>query len=72
MRRFDGPALFAALDRQRMARALTWDQVGREIGVSPSTIKRTQRSGRMEVDGMLAMVGWLRVPVEVFVRETDG
>ena len=68
-RRFDASALFAAMDRQRAARGLTWDQVGREIGVSAATIRRTQRGGRMEVDGMLAMVGWLGVPVETFVRD---
>lgn len=71
MRRFDPPALFRALDRQRTARRLTWDQVARDIGVSEATLKRTQRGGRMEVDGMLAMVAWLGVPVETFVRESD-
>jgi transcriptional regulator with XRE-family HTH domain len=69
MRRFDAPALFAALDRQRVARGLSWDQVAREIGVSVATIKRTKGGGRMEVDGMLALVAWLGVPVEDFVRE---
>ena len=71
MRRFDGSALFAALDRQRTARRLTWEEVGREIGVSAATIKRTQRGGRMEVDGILALVAWLGVPVETFVRDSD-
>jgi transcriptional regulator with XRE-family HTH domain len=71
MRRFDAPALFAALDQQRTARGLTWDQVAREIGVSAATIKRTQHVGRMEVDGMLAMVSWLGVPVETFVRDSE-
>ena len=70
MRRFDPAALFAALDQQRIARGLSWDQLAREIGVSAATMKRTQQGGRMEVDGMLAMVGWLGVPVETFVRDT--
>ena len=43
-----------------------------EIGVSVSTIARTQKGGRMEVDGMLAMVAWLNVPVETFVRESEN
>jgi len=71
LRRFDASALFTALDRQRIDRGLTWDQVGREIGVSAATIKRTQLGGRMEVDGMLAMVAWLGLSVETFVRETE-
>ena len=70
MRRFDASALFAALDEQRIARDMTWDQVAREIGVSTATIKRTRFGGRMEVDGMLAMVGWLNVAVERFVSDS--
>ena len=69
MRRFDPKALYAALDRQRLARELTWQQVAREIGVSASTITRTRTGGRLEVDGMLAMVSWLGLPVEHFVRD---
>jgi hypothetical protein len=68
--RFDAPALFDALDRQRSARHLTWEQVAAEIGVNSATIKRTRDGGRMEVDGMLAMVSWLGVPVETFVRRS--
>jgi transcriptional regulator with XRE-family HTH domain len=71
MRRFDAAALFTAMDAQRVARGMTWEQVGREIGVSAATIQRARRGGRMEVDGMLAMVGWLGVPVETFVRDSE-
>ena len=69
MKRFDSAALFKAIDDQRCSRDMTWNAVAAEIGVSVSTIKRTRQGGRMEVDGMLAMVGWLSVPVEHFVRE---
>ena len=68
MPRFDSRALYHALDKQRTERGMTWEQVAREIGVASSTIRRTARGGRMEVDGMLAMVRWLNVPVETFVR----
>lgn len=70
MVRFDPQALFAALDRQRTARGLTWTQVAAETGVSAATMTRTKSGGRLEVDGMLAMVRWLGVPVETFVRES--
>jgi transcriptional regulator with XRE-family HTH domain len=70
MIRFDAAALYEALDRERNARRMTWDQVASEIGVSTATIKRTRLGGRMEVDGMLAMVRWLDAPVEKFVRES--
>jgi hypothetical protein len=32
-------------------------------------ITRIKNGGRMEVDGMLAMVAWLGVTVETFVRD---
>jgi len=68
--RFDAQALFAALDTRREERGLTWNQVAAEIGVAEATIKRTRLGGRMEVDGMLAMVKWLGVPVETFTHKT--
>jgi hypothetical protein len=71
MVRFDPRALYAALDTQRRARMLSWTQVAAEIGVSAATITRTRSGGRLEVDGMLAMVRWLGVPVETFVRESQ-
>jgi len=70
MKRFDAQALYRALDEQRRTRGLSWREAADEIGVSVSTILRTQQGGRMEVDGMLAMVEWLGVPVETFVRES--
>lgn len=67
MRRFDAAALYDALDAERTRRGATWAQIAREMGVSPSTVTRTRLGGRMEVDGMLAMVGWLGMSVETFV-----
>jgi transcriptional regulator with XRE-family HTH domain len=70
MLRFDSQALYAALDAKRTSLGMTWAQVASEIGLSAATIARTRTGGRMEVDGMLAMVGWLKVPVETFVRDS--
>lgn len=69
VKRFDSKALYQALDEKRKSLDLSWREVANEIGVSVSTITRTQSGGRMEVDGMLAMVAWLGVPVESFIRE---
>ena len=68
MLRFDSKALYVTLDKQRAERGMTWKQVAAEIGVATTTITRTKTGGRLEVDGMLAMVAWLGVPVERFVR----
>ena len=72
MRRFDSKALYQALDEKRKSRELSWPEVAMQIGVSVSTLTRTQWGGRMEVDGMLAMVAWLGVPVENFVRDVTS
>jgi len=66
--RFDGEALYAALDSQRCSRGMSWRQVALEVGVSVSTLTRTKQGGRLEVDGMLAMVRWLGRTVESFTR----
>lgn len=71
MRRFDTRALHLALDAQRQERGLTWEQAAREVGVSASTLRRTALGGRLEVDGMLLMVGWLGRTVESFTREVE-
>ena len=70
MRRFDSTALYHAMDQKRHDRGMTWADISKEIHASVSTIRRTTEGGRMEVDGMIAMVDWLGVPVETFVRET--
>jgi transcriptional regulator with XRE-family HTH domain len=64
--RFDARALYAALDAQRLARGMTWREVAREVGVSASSLTRTKEGGRLEVDGMLAMVRWLGRTAESF------
>ena len=72
MLRFDAKALYQAIDEKRRAQDMTWEQVSSAIGISAATIRRTREGGRMEVDGMLAMVRWLGVTVETFVRESAG
>ncbi len=70
--RFNSAALYEALDRQRLSRGMSWTQVADEIGVSVSTVTRTKLGGRMEVDGMLAMVRWLGRTVESFTFGYDS
>ena len=70
MIRFDSQALHQALDERRRARGLSWKEVASETGVSTATLTRTRLGGRMEVDGVLAMVTWLGTTVESFARST--
>ena len=70
--RFDRPALYAALDAQRCARGISWQQISREIGVAASTLVATKSPGPMETDGMLAMVRWLGYSPKSFIRGSEG
>lgn len=63
---FDVQALWAALDEQRRARSLSWAEIGRATGVSPSTLTRTQHATDLEADGMVQMTRWLGVAPEAF------
>jgi len=38
---------------------VTWQQVAHESGVSAQTIQRTKGQAQFEVDGILALTGWL-------------
>lgn len=67
-RRFDPPALYAALDAERTRRGLSWRQLAEQTGVAEGTLRRTRRPGRFEADGVLAMAQWLGRPVEDFTR----
>lgn len=72
MKRFDSKALHQALDEERLRREMSWAEVSKELGVSASTIRRIKDGGRMEVDGMIAMVDWLGAQVETWLHGHRG
>jgi uncharacterized protein YfiM (DUF2279 family) len=79
---FSIAALYAALDAQRVARGLSWQQVAREVSgrfdqspatpVSPSTLRGLCTKGSVEGDGVLQMLSWLRRSAESFVPGSDA
>jgi hypothetical protein len=78
---FSIAALYAALDAQRQARGLSWQQVAREISpqfgraparpISPSTLTGMPTRAVLEGDGVLQMLRWLRRTPESFVPGCD-
>src|SRR5574342_887839 len=70
--RINVPALYAALDAVRASRELSWRQLAREVGVSPSTFSRLANRLKPDVDAFVAMVRWLRVPAERFMIGEEG
>jgi hypothetical protein len=59
VRRLHPAALYAALDAERRRHGVTWQQVAHGSGVSAQRIQRTKGQARFEVDGILALTGWL-------------
>lgn len=70
--RIDVGGLYAALDAERIARGLSWRQMAKEIGVSPSLLSRLGNDLRPDADGFATLVSWLNMPAEQFMIEADG
>jgi hypothetical protein len=76
--KFDLKALHRALNQKRSIRGMSWQQVAGEMAgsieghghrISATTITRTALGGTMEADGVLAMVTWLGLSCNDFVRD---
>lgn len=63
----DVAALYASLDAERQARKLSWRQLAKEIGVSPSLLSRLGNGYRPDADGFATLVRWLGMPAEQFM-----
>lgn len=69
--RINVPALYAALDAQRAATGLSWRQLAKDRGLSPSTFTRMANGHRPDVDAFAALVRWLDQPAERFITTDD-
>src|SRR5262249_20258894 len=54
-------------------RGLSWRQLAKDIGVSPSLLSRLGNEMRPDADGFATLVRWLNMPAEEFMvdRDTD-
>jgi hypothetical protein len=66
--RFETKKLHAALNVQRVARGLTWQQVGREIGLGAATLTHLSKGGRTGFPHVMRITRWLGRPVAQFTR----
>jgi hypothetical protein len=65
---FDSPALYRVLNGRRQFHGLSWNEVSKKIGVAASTIRRLEKGGPMETDGILAMLRWVEKVPEDFIQ----
>lgn len=66
--RFDTRKVYAALNAQRSERNLTWAQVGKELGLSASSLAYLAKGGRTSFPGVMRMTGWLKQPALEFTQ----
>ena len=69
--KIDVRGLYAALDAERESRGLSWRQLAKEIGVSPSLLSRLGNDMRPDADGFATLVRWLNMPAEEFMVDSD-
>jgi hypothetical protein len=73
MTRFDLAAMYRAIDSRRLRRRLKWPDAAAEIGLPLQTVQSARTAAKMDADTVLAMVRWLGLPPETFVRpEREG
>jgi transcriptional regulator with XRE-family HTH domain len=65
---FDDSAFFETLERRRQADGLSWRQLGRQLGLSPSTFSRLARGRRPDVETFIKLLAWLEVPAVTFMK----
>ena len=70
--RLDVAALYVTLDSERRQRKLSWREVAHQAGVGPSTLSRMAQGHRPDVDSFVALVQWLGMPAEQFMRGSPG
>ena len=66
--RLDVAALYVALDSKRQQLGLSWRQVASQAGVGASTLSRMAQKNNPDVDSFIALVQWLRISAEEFMR----
>ncbi len=71
--RWDTPALHAALNRQRQARGMTWQEAGREVGgFTAAMLTNLAKGGRIGFPGVMRIVRWLGQPATIFTRAANA
>jgi transcriptional regulator with XRE-family HTH domain len=66
--KFDEVAFYAAINRQRESKRLTWKQVAEQSGVSASTLTRMGQGKRPDVGGLAALLAWSGLKADDFIR----
>lgn len=66
--RFDFEKFYQAVNAKRTARAASWRQVAREVGIGKSTLARMSQNKRPDADGLATLSFWAELNPADFVR----
>lgn len=69
--RFDTKRMHAALEAQRVARGMIWEEVAKEVGLGVSSLKYLANGGRTAFPQVMRIVRWLGRPATEFTRMSD-
>lgn len=64
----DYSALWGALNTARQTRRMSWRDVAKAIGTSPSTFTRLANGKGTDADTFVSLTKWLQVDAEEFMR----
>jgi transcriptional regulator with XRE-family HTH domain len=69
--KFNFEKFYQAVNAKRAARAASWRQVAREVGIGKSTLARMAQNKRPDADGLAALSFWAELnPADfVFIEE---
>ncbi len=65
--KFDFEKFYQAVNAKRTARAASWRQVAREVGIGKSTLARMSQNKRPDADGLAALSFWAQLNPADFV-----
>jgi hypothetical protein len=65
--KFDFERFYQAVNAKRTARAASWRQVAREVGIGKSTLARMSQNKRPDADGLAALSFWAELNPADFV-----
>jgi len=64
----DIAALYAAIDRKRQTKDLSWRSLAATLKITPSTFTRMAQGLKPDVDTFATLIRWLGMPQEEFLR----
>jgi transcriptional regulator with XRE-family HTH domain len=64
----DVEALYAALDAKRRGGSKSWREVGRDLGISPSTFSRLANGRSPDVNSFATLLNWLGMKADDFMK----